>query len=339
MLDLGAGNVSSSTANNVAILDDAYVNAHFWQEAQFQAGKFKSPVGLERLQSTAELFFVETGYVTELTPNYDLGVMVHNDFFNEPIGYAVGVFDGAEDNANEDADVDEGKDLEGRLFLQPFLKKDIAPLKNLGVGVGGSFGTHTAGTFASYKTPGQQTLFSYNTTNLTAFTGSQYRVDPQFYYFWGPFGVMGEYILSSVEMKTKAHTGIPPTERFNNIAWQVEATYFLTGEENSFKATAYKHVVPWHRFSLHDGGWGAWEVVARVQQLSMDDKAFVDNNLFGNGTHQATSWGVGVNWYLNANVKLNLDYDSTTFSGGNPNALVTTTKPEHVVLSRVQFQF
>jgi phosphate-selective porin OprO and OprP len=339
MLDLGAGNVTSSTANNVAILDDAYVNAHFWQEAQIQVGKFKSPVGLERLQSTADLFFVETGYATELTPNYDLGVMVHNDVFNEPIGYALGIFDGSTDNANEDADVDEGKDVEGRLFLQPFLNKNIAPLKGLGFGVGGSVGTHTAavgGTLPSYKTPGQQALFAYQ--NVTP-TGELYRIDPQAYYFWGPFGVMGEYILSSQQYNvTKPPTGVPPVERFNNRAWQVEGTYFLTGEENSFKASAYKHVVPWHRFSLHDGGWGAWEVVARVQQLSLDKDAFIDNGFLAKGIQQATSWGVGINWYLNSNVKLNLNYDSTTFSGGNAGELATA-KPEHVILSQVQFQF
>ena len=31
---------------------------------------------------------------------------------------------------------------------------------------------------------------------------------------------------------------------------------------------------------------------------------------------QADSWGIGVNWYLNENVKWLLDYEHTTFEGG-----------------------
>ncbi len=344
MLDLASGNVNSSTANNVNILDDAYVNARLWEQFQIQAGKYKSPVGLERLQSTADLFFVETGYATELTPNYDLGVMLHNDYFTNTLGYAVGIFDGAADNASQDADVDEGKDIVGRLFAQPFLNRDITPLKNFGFGVAGSYGTHNAsGAPTAYKTPGQQTFFTY--TNVAS-SGAQYRLDPQAYYFWGPFGIMGEYVLSSQKFSsTKTGAGIPPYQRFNNTAWQVEASYFLTGEENSFKATSLKHVIPWHRFAPGEDGWGAFEVVARVQQLSLDSNAF---DRFGGAAttyatpgsaHEATSWGVGLNWYLNANLKLNLDYESTTFRGRTPAAGVATSAPEHVILSRVQFSF
>jgi phosphate-selective porin OprO/OprP len=316
MLDLASGNVNGSTANNVNILDDAYVNAHYWDQFQFQIGKYKSPVGLERLQSTADLFFVETGFATELTPNYDLGAEVHNDYFNTPVGYALGIFDGAADNASQDADVDEGKDIVGRLFAQPFVKSQGSPLQHLGFGAGGSIGTHQGGTLTSYKTPGQQNFFTY--TNVAS-VGTQYRVDPQAYYFWGPFGVIGEWVLSSQKFNsTKA--GLPPTERFNNTAWQVEASWFVTGEENSFKSTSLQHVLPRHRFGIgEDSGWGAFELVARVQQLSLDQNSFIKhggNSFITPGSaQQATSWGVGVNWYLNPNLKLNLDYESSTFSG------------------------
>jgi phosphate-selective porin OprO/OprP len=339
MLDFGQGTANGSNVNNQNLLDDAYVNAHFWQQAQIQAGKYKSPMGLERLQSTADLLFVETGFATELTPNYDTGVMVHNDYFNTPIGYAVGIFDGAADGGSEDFDADQGKDAVARLFFQPFLNTDHAPIKNLGFGVAGSTGTHTGGTFASYKTSGQQTIFAYNTANVTGFSGNQYRLDPQAYYFWGPFGIMGEYVLSSQRFSNKAGSGLPPVTRFNNDAWQVEATYFITGEQNSFKASSTKHVVPLHRFSLgQDSGWGAFEVVGRVQQITFDNNAFQKygaNTFALNSVHQATAWGVGVNWYFNENVKLNLDYESTSLTGGN----ATAHTPEHVILSRVQVAF
>jgi phosphate-selective porin OprO/OprP len=339
MLDLGSGNVTGSTANNNNILDDAYVNARYWNQFQIQVGKYKSPVGLERLQSSADLFFVETGFATELVPNYDLGAEVHNSYFAEPLGYSIGIFDGAADNASQDADVDQGKDVVGRLFAQPFVNKQDNPLQHLGFGAGGSIGTHTAGPLTSYKTPGQQNFFTYS--NVTP-NGTQYRIDPQAYYFWGPFGIMGEYVLSSQKFNT-TKAGMPPTERFNNKAWQVEASYFLTGEENSFKATSLQHVLPRHNFGGSGSGWGAFEIVARVQQLMLDENSFVKygaNSFETAGSAQkATSWGVGVNWYLNANLKLNLDYENTTFTGYKPTVGTASHAPEHVILSRVQYSF
>jgi phosphate-selective porin OprO/OprP len=336
MLDLGSGNGSGSTAGNVALLDDAYLNARLARDFQIQAGKFKSPVGLERLQSTAELLFVETGFATQMTPNYDLGVQIHNDVFNRPVGYAVGIFNGAADAASDDMETtDEGKDIEGRLFLQPFLNGDIEPLRHVGFGFGGSIGTHS-GALPGYKTPGQQTFFSY--TNTATADGPQYRLDPQLFYYYGPFGLEAEGILSSQRIKSTA-AGVGPNARFNNYAWQVEASYFLTGEENSFKPTSLIRVNPRHPFHLGaDPGWGAFELVGRVEQISLDELAFPDYATAASA-RGATSWGVGLNWYLNANVKLNLDYETTWFRGASKAVGAVSAHDERAILSRVQFEF
>jgi phosphate-selective porin OprO/OprP len=333
MADFGSGLTSSSSAGNNAILDDAYVNARLWPELQAQMGKFKSPVGLERLQSTAELLFLETGFATQLTPNYDLGAEVHNNLFNSPINYAIGIFNGAADGASSDADTtDEGKDVAGRLFFQPFLRSDNEALNKLGFGVGGSIGHHE-GPLPSYKTPGQQTFFSYASTVSAA--GEQYRIDPQFFYYWGPFGVIGEYILSSQEVKAASASR---TERFDNTAWQIEATYFLTGDANSFRSSSRNAFRPAHPFNFGGGGWGAFEFVARVGQLSLDPDAF-PTYVSSSSAKEATSWGVGLNWYLNSNIRFYLDFESTHFNGGskNPNAL--TAGDERALLGRVQFSF
>jgi phosphate-selective porin OprO and OprP len=333
MADFGSGNVNGSSAGNNALLDDAYVNARLWPELQLQAGKYKSPVGLERLQSSAELLFIETGYATQLTPNYDLGVEVHNNLFNSPISYAVGVFNGAIDAGSSDADtVDEGKDVAGRLFFQPFLRSDREALNKLGFGVGGSIGNHN-GTLPSYKTPGQQTFFSYG--NTVAAAGDQYRIDPQFFYYWGPFGVIGEYIVSSQKVRAGAAR---QTERFNHTAWQLEATYFLTGDNNSFRSSSRNSFRPAQPFTFGGGSWGAFEVVARIQQLSLDRDAF-PTYVNSASAREATSWGVGLNWYLNSNVRFYLDFESTHFDGGKKSSTAVTAQDERAILGRVQFSF
>lgn len=333
MLDLASGNGTGSTAFNNVLLDDAYVNAKFWPQLQLQGGKFKSPVGLERLESTSDLTFIETGFATAMTPNYEVGFQLHNNLFTNYVGYAVGVFNGTTDGGSDDAANGEGKDAAARLFVQPFLGTSLGFLNHLGFGAGGSVGDHT-GTLPSFKTPGQQTFYSYAAT--ASADGEQFRVDPQFYYFWGPFGVQGEYILSSQKVKSTA-AGVPDA-RLNNRAWQVQASYFITGEDNTYKPSSLVRVAPLTPFSLSGGGWGAFEVAARLQQLTIDPVAFPAFAAAGSA-RQATAWGVGVNWYLNRNIKLNLDYETTSFEVGSTTPGTVTFKDERTVLTQVQFAF
>ena len=333
MPDFGSGNVSGSSAGNNAILDDAFGNARILPDLQVQIGKFKSPVGLERLQSTAELLFIETGFATEMTPNYDVGAELHNNLFNEPINYAIGIFNGAADGGSDDMDTtDEGKDVAGRIFLQPFLRTQVEPLRRLGFGVGGSAGHHE-GALPSYKTPGQLTFFSY--TNGVTAQGMQYRVDPQAYYYWGPFGVLGEYIVSSQEVKSTGVKGITP--RFDNRAWQVAGSWFLTGEDNSFRSSSRELFVPTHPLDFQ-GGWGALELVARVQQMSLDKDAF-PKFATSASANEATGWGVGLNWYLNSNFRLYIDYEQTSFEGGSKAKGAVTATDEQALLGRMQVSF
>lgn len=333
MADFGSGNASGSSAGNNALLDDAYVNARILPGAQLQIGKYKSPVGLERLQSTAESLFIESGFATQLTPNYDLGIELHNQLFNSPVNYALGIFNGAADAASADADAtDEGKDVVGRIFFQPFLKTDYEALNKLGFGLGGSVGHHE-GALPGYKTPGQQTFFSY--AGSVSAAGRQYRLDPQFFYYWGPFGMLGEYVVSSQEVKNST---LNRTARFDHAAWQIEATYFLTGDDNSFRSTSRNAFRPEHPFSFGGGGWGAFELVARVGQLSLDRAAF-PAFASSSSAREATAWGIGLNWYLNSNIRFYGDFESTHLGGGSKTANSLTARDERVILGRVQFSF
>lgn len=46
------------------VLQDAYLDFRYWPQVRLRAGKFKSPVGLERLQSATDLLFVERAFQT-----------------------------------------------------------------------------------------------------------------------------------------------------------------------------------------------------------------------------------------------------------------------------------
>jgi phosphate-selective porin OprO and OprP len=337
MLDFASG--LSTVSNNVGLLQDAYLNVHYWPQFQVQFGKFKEPVGLERLQSGGNLLFVERGYPTQLVPNRDVGIQIHGELFQGALNYAAGVFNGVADGGSGDIDTDDDeKDFAARIFTHPFKNTEFAPFRGLGFGLAGTIGNHE-GPLRSYSTPGQQKFFAFNTgagTNATTPNvrgdGEQWRISPQAYYYCGPLGLLAEYVISSQNVALM-NGGPIARARLENKAWQVAASYILTGEENSFKP-----LVPRHPFSWKDEGWGAWEVTGRFGQLSIDKAAFP---LFATSSsaNEATSWALGLNWYLNRNVKINLNYEQTHFRGGSTKPGSVTAQDEQVFLSRVQFGF
>lgn len=336
MLDFGSGLTSSGS--NVGFTQDACVTARLWPEFQIQAGKFKEPVGLERLQSGASILFVERGYPTQIAPNRDVGVQLQGEIGGGLFSYAAGIFNGVADGGSGDIETsDDEKDFAGRIFSHPFKNSNDRALQGLGIGVSGTFGNQE-GALRNYVTPGQQRFFSYRTgagTNAAAANvvanGDHWRISPQAYYYLGPFGLLGEYIISEHTVGRTA--GGPATVvSLRNTAWQIAASYILTGEDNSFKP-----LVPRNPFTIGNPGWGAWEAKARVGKLRIDDNTFP---LYANpatSARSAFSWAVGLNWHLNKNIKLQLDYEQTEFDDGALNPF--TANGEKAVLTRAQFSF
>jgi len=58
---------------------DAYLEVRPSDALKLRLGKYKPPVGLERLQSFSDMRFVERAYPTNLAPNRDYGFMVHGE--------------------------------------------------------------------------------------------------------------------------------------------------------------------------------------------------------------------------------------------------------------------
>ena len=116
-------------------LYDAYVDANFDPAARLRVGKFKPPVGLERLESAADLAFVERAFPTNLVPTRDIGGQLSGDLLGGTLYYALGVFDGAVDGGMTDGDNNDAKDFDARLFAHPFKKSSVTALQGLGIGV------------------------------------------------------------------------------------------------------------------------------------------------------------------------------------------------------------
>lgn len=297
--------VSEFGGSSVSILD-ANLNLFLSKGLQFRVGKFKSPVGLEQLQSDSWTFFNERSIASNLVPNRDLGIQAWGDLADNRVSYAVGVFNGVADAASStNTDFDNDKDLAARVTFSPFRNDAGSPLQGLTVGLAGNIGREktTAGRPASYRTDGQQTFFSYNASVVA--DGLNWRLSPQLDFRNGSFGLLGEYVVSTINVRPSAAAA---KAELQNKSWQVAAGYVLTGEDSS-----YAGVVPRSNFDYAAGTWGAFEVTGRVARVNVDDAAFPLFASAANSANQATSFGVGLNWYLSKAVVLKLDYYQTDF--------------------------
>jgi phosphate-selective porin OprO/OprP len=306
------------------VLFDAYLNVRPSSKLQFRIGKFKPPVGIERLSSAQNLLFAERALPTTLVPNRDVGAQVHGELAAGVVTYALGVFDGAVDGALMDTDANDGKDVAGRLFLQPFARGGSKTLKGLGLGLSATTGKQQ-GALPSFRSGGQVVFFSYLST-ATA-DGNRRRLSPQGSFYLGPVGLLGEYVCSRQEVRRATETA-----RIVNEAWAVTGSVVLTGE-----AASAGGVRPRRTFDPAKKTWGALELAVRVNRLVVDGAAF--SRGFADparSAREARAWAVGLNWYLNRNVKYVVDYERTTFTGG---ATVGDRRPENAILIRSQVAF
>ncbi len=320
---------------------DAYVNYRYRPPLQLQAGKFKPLVGLEALQSESAISFNERSLTTDLVPYRDIGAELHGDVFGGVVNYAGGIFNGAPDDntTTANSDYDNDKAFGGRLWVQPWVRSDVTALKCLGFGIGGSYevdralGAAATGLTPGYTTDGQQKFFTY--TNGVAANGTHWRISPQGCYYYGPFGLLGEYVVSDQEVTRPAGGALPAASAdLHNTAWEISGGWMLTGE-----AASYNGVTPRHPFDPRNGQWGAWQLVGRCAELNVDSAAFP---VFANPATSASAaqaWSAGLNWYLNGNIRVNASFSRTTFTGGNGAGATVTKQPENAIFTRVQLAF
>ncbi len=319
----------------VSILD-ANLGIAISPALQFKLGKFKAPIGLEQLQSDSWTFFNERSIANNLVPNRDLGITAGGDILGGKLNYIVGVLNGVADGASTtNADFDNQKDFVARLLASPFKDSAGSPVQGLSFGVGASYGREqgTTGRTGGYRTDGQQTFFSYLATTIT--DGPNWRISPQFDYRNGSLGVLGEYTVSTVNVRPSA-TGLK-TE-LQNKAWQLAAGYVLTGENSS-----YNGVVPATNFDPSKGTWGAFEVTGRYANVKVDDAAFPLYASLASNASEAASVGVGLNWYLSKAAAFKLDYYQTNFdfaAGAPPSPTnAVLRQDEQAFITRFQLAF
>ena len=321
--------------SSVSIVD-ANLNLSISKAFQFKLGRFKVPVGLEQLQSDSWTFFNERSISSNLVPSRDLGIQSWGVVGEGRLDYAVGLFNGVADGASSsNTDFDNEKELAARVYASPFKGQADSALRGLSFGVGGSIGRSktASGRTSGYRTDGQQTFFAYHAATIA--DGTTWRLAPQFDFRHGSFGLLGEYVVSAVNVRPGAAGA---KAELQHEAWHLAAGYVLTGEDS-----APGGIVPRASFRPNGGGWGAWEVTARAASLNIDDGTYPLYASVAGTASEAASFGLGINWYLGRAVVFKLDYYQTEF-GFHPSAPAVSNaavlrQDEKVFISRFQFGF
>ena len=124
-----------------------------------------------------------------------------------------------------------------------------------------------------------------------------------------------------------------------NLALSAKTNYYalvynLTGEKwsDAYKAGVFGAIKPKSNFSTASGGgWGAWQLAARVStyEASVANASAIADGAAGKSraenAEKATTITYGVNWILNPNSRVLLNYARTNF--GRPVTYLSTTTP------------
>ena len=354
--------VTTSTGTQTSagqILPDAYLDYAYYSPVSLSAGKQKTPLSLERLQGDSDGMFLERAYPTYLANNRDVGVMLHGEFakpgykteyggpvdFKNFLSYQLGVFNGSGDSGNlagSSAGTFDDKEFDGRIWAHPFQHAGINWLEGLGFGVAGSWSHPNQLALNNLVSAlGQSTFLNYYTAKQSGVNagtilaeGTHTRVYPQMYWYSGPFGLMGEYVISTQQINAIHSNNKLSSITQSNTAWQAQVSYVLTGEDNTFQS-----VKPFKPFDPVSGNWGALQFAGRWSELNVDSSTFalIDPS---KGAHDASSWTLGFNWFLNRNALIRADFEQTNYLGGAGTIHHIKNRPsEDVFATRFQLAF
>lgn len=273
-----------------------------------RVGHFKEPFSLDEQNSVTTRHFVENPLLDVFVPSRNAGIQFSDALLGEPkaerLTWALGVFKETDDlPSSNDSDEDQGYQITGRLTGLPYYAEEGRKLLHLGAAYSRR---NPDGAVVNYAARPESRVSLFRYVNPDAFpTGFRFRdtlADDINLYglelagIYGPLSFQSEYILSDVKTELGGDVDFD--------GYYVQAGYLLTGEHRVYRHDTARIDSPVVKnpFSLRGEkrGWGAWEVAARYGAVDLSDGPV------RGGEHSSLT--LGVNWYVNQNVRLSANY-------------------------------
>ena len=149
---------------------------------------------------------------------------------------------------------------------------------------------------------------------------------------------------------TAATTTVADHPRFSG--WFLEGTWIITGETKTYSPSAINNEVggfgspvPSRPFSLAGGSWGAWELAARYSvtdlnwHLNQTTTNLATSTLVGVAGGKETDITLGLNWYLNRNVKFQVNDIITSVKRGGLTVATAGNQNQDINILGMRLQF
>ena len=298
------GEFDMDLANGLVELKDAIVRYTGVPGLDLQVGNFKENFSIQRNTTSRYLQFMERPMVcSALTPSRHLGFNAKyaKDWIWASAGVFTQVVAGAEEIANvQDNNKDFGRStgysLTTKVVFRPLYKMEHASLhigaaysyRTLPIDVAtGEWGTYRASARNSTSINRKKYL---DTNNLPGFDHNNlWTVEIAGH--WKGLRYEAAYVGDNVHFKADAKD--PGTKNFSG--WYVQAGWLLCGSEQRYDANGGKYT------KVKRGKkWGDLELCARYETVDLNC-----GSVYGGA---AEAYAVGLNWWVNNNVKLQINY-------------------------------
>lgn len=277
-------------------------------------GHFKVPMGFDELSSTNTIPFIERA-----APNATIvdarRIGVGYDYFAGDFGFQGMAYGRALGNSNN-PEGDEPLGIGARFLYAPKFDNGVLHL-------GASAAYEDAQDFADrrYRARPESNVDGNRLVDTGTITevSSTTKLGLEAYWQTGPFSALAEYYAVSVDRDAG--------EEPDFSGWFVQGSWFLTGENRSYRNGTYRGITP------KQAGRGAWEVVARYSTVDLIDAGFQG------GEQDIVT--VGLNYYYNANIRFMVNYlmVDVTESAATVSGEVVGDDSPNILLARAQFAF
>ncbi|MEP1593570.1 MAG: porin [Halieaceae bacterium] len=277
---------------------DVRLDIPLWQKASFSIGKQKEPISMERMMGMTDMPQQERSAGADaLLPSRNIGLVMAGSLFNDRLALAAGGFNNWLDKDQPNSFSDNSTQYVGRATWVPYQSDNESTLLHLGAGIRYS---DTEEKFAIATEPEfNQSPDFISTDTLLADGADTYQAEASLRS--GPFWLHSEYIESQIDNPLL----LDPTAR----GYHVTASWLMTGEVRPYnKRVGIFGKIPISR-TVHQNGWGAWEISARYSNFDAND-----GRLFGG---ELDIWSAGINWWLSPYFNVNMNYRYITLEDGD----------------------
>jgi phosphate-selective porin OprO/OprP len=271
-------------------------------------GNIIKPIGMTNNTSQALLPFMERAdnmdaFYGPFDNGFALGVAARNHTDNERVTWQYGLYRPA---INVFGVALNKFEWGGRVTALPVYEDDGRVLVHVGMGtLNGELVQNELRVRARpllRNGPGFAVPILVDTSNVTG--SRQYTLAPELAAVCGSWTFQAEWTGQFLTQATPSGGTNQGTVLYHG--GYAEVLYFLTGEYQAYDKGdgAFGRVVPNRNLRMKRGegvsGWGAWQIGMRFSYLDLNDKAIRGGVLY--------DWTVGLNWFWNPNMKVQLNY-------------------------------